>query len=184
MNIGANNIKNDEINEPSKKFNSLNERIKSFNEQSKIVEKEKEKEIKKKNDEKPKINNIILNGLNKVNSIQDGQNTNALKKTPNKIGQSKFGEEFASKLNQKKIEFKNQGLAPGQEHRFVHTNKDNKNYSEELKKNESSKLVILLEENDELKKGYAPQSKLQKTLDSIVVKKNKKKKKKPPTFVG
>ena len=79
----------------------------------------------------------------------------------------------------------------GQKHRFSVTNKhgkfdinkENKDSSGELKKNESSNLGIIMEEPDKTKEGYDPSSNLKQTLDSVVIKKNKKKKK-PPTFDG
>ena len=192
---GGNNTKKEEIKEPPKKINnlSLSERLKAFSEPSpkEEKEKEKEKETEKKSDEKPKSNSRVLDRIKKARSSQVSQNTDMLKKIPNKIDTSKFGGDFASKLSQMNEMFRNQGADPGQKHRFSVTNKhgkfdinkENKDSSGELKKNESSNLGIIMEEPDKTKEGYDPSSNLQQTLDSVVIKKNKKKKK-PPTFDG
>ena len=158
---GGSNTKKDEKKEPPKKLNSLNDRIKAFNEQPKKEEK--------------KTSQVV-------------QNSDTLKKIPNKIDTSKFGGDFASKLSQMNEMFKNQGADPALRHRYSLVPKHgkyniNKEPSGELKNKESSNLGIITEEPDKSKEGYDPSTNLQKTLDAVVVKKNKKKKK-PPTFSG
>ena len=191
---GGSNTKKDEKKEPPKKLNSLNDRIKAFNEQPKKEEKkeekdkDKEKEKDKETDEKSKGNNKVLDRLKKARTSQVVQNSDTLKKIPNKIDTSKFGGDFASKLSQMNEMFKNQGADPALRHRYSLVPKHgkyniNKEPSGELKNKESSNLGIITEEPDKSKEGYDPSTNLQKTLDAVVVKKNKKKKK-PPTFSG
>ena len=174
MQSGNINIK-EEKKEAPKKLN-IEEKMKQLGEHDQ-PKKEEKKEEEKKEEEKPKKINPFLE-FDKQNSAPTIPKSSTSKRNTNILNSSKFGGNFASRMNEM---FKKRGT----EGNLSHTKTFSKGGPSGIKEETGSQnLDIISEEPDKMKPGYDPSVNLQQKLDSVVVQKNKKKKKKPPTFDG